>query len=242
MFERPDSVRLALLGGFDCLHRGASVSLPLGSQRLLALLALQKAGVHRTVAVGRLWPDSAPGRAAANLRSALWRGKRLGDTTMIDTSGPRLCLAPTVGVDLQQVLEQHPELVHPHPRRCSRVSDHLVVVRALSRQLLPEWSDYWLLAERERWHQFRLHALENLATQLQADERYLDALQTALAAIAVEPVRETAHRIVIGIHLAEGNTASALKHYQHYRGMLRRELGVVPSVRMDQLVHPLMTS
>ena len=99
-----------------------------------------------------------------------------------------------------------------------------------------------MLFERERWHQFRLHALENLAAQLQAEERYLDALQTALAAIAIEPIRETAHRIVIGIHLAEGNTASALKHYQHYRGLLQRELGVVPSVRMDQLVHPLIMS
>ncbi|MGH3693546.1 MAG: AfsR/SARP family transcriptional regulator [Pseudonocardiaceae bacterium] len=233
---------MALLGGFECRYRDISVSLPLGSQRLLALLALRKDGVHRTVAGERLWPDSTPGRAAANLRSALWRGRRLGEATMIDSAGPRLCLAPTVGVDLQQIMDQHPELVQRHSRRCPGISDHLMVVRALTRQLLPEWSEDWLLFERERWHQFRLHALENLATQLQGDGRYLDALQTALAAIAIEPIRETAHRIIVGVHLAEGNIASALQHYQHYRGLLRRELGVVPSVQMDQLVHPLMPS
>lgn len=239
MCERSERVRLALLGGFECLHRGSSVFLPLGSQRLLALLALQRAGIHRTVAGERLWPDSTPTRAAANLRSALWRGKRLGDAAMICSAGPRLHLAPTVGVDLQQVLDQHSQLMHLRPLPGS---DHLVLVRALTRQLLPEWSGDWLLFERERWQQFRLHALENLAAQLQAEERYLDALETALAAISIEPIRETAHRILIGIHLAEGNTASALKHYQHYRALLQRELGVVPSVRMDQLVHPLIMS
>jgi DNA-binding SARP family transcriptional activator len=240
MCERSDGVLLALLGGFECLHRGRSVSLPLGSQRLLALLALQKSGIHRAVAGERLWPDSTPGRAAANLRSALWRGKRLGDTATICSTGPRLCLAPTVHVDLQQVMDQHRRLVRTRP--CASTSDHLALVRVLTRQLLPEWSEDWLVFERERWHQFRLHALENLAAQLQNEQRYLDALQTALAAIAIEPIRETAHRIVIGIHLAEGNTASALKHYQHYRGLLQRELGVVPSVQMDQLVHPLIVS
>jgi DNA-binding SARP family transcriptional activator len=240
MCERSDRVRLALLGGFECLHRGSSVSLPLGSQRLLALLALQKDGVHRTVAGERLWPDSTPARAAANLRSALWRGKRLGDTAMICCAGPRLCLAATVGVDLRHILDQHSHLMHRRP--CVSISDYLVLVRALTRQLLPEWSEDWLVFERERWHQFRLHALENLAAALQAEERYLDAVQTALAAIALEPIRETAHRIVISVHLAEGNTASALKHYQHYRGLLQRELGVLPSAQMDQLVHPLIMS
>jgi DNA-binding SARP family transcriptional activator len=239
MRDGSDGVLLVLLGGFECLYRGNSMSLPLGSQRLLALLALQTSGVHRAAAGERLWPDSTPVRAAANLRSALWRGKRLGGTTMICSAGPRLCLTPWVGVDFQQILEQYSRLMHPQPS--PGISDHLALVRALTRQLLPEWSEDWLLFERERWHQFRLHALENLAAQLQAEERYLDALQTALAAIAIEPIRETAHRIVIGIHLAEGNTASALKHYQHYRGLLQRELGVVPSVRMDQLVHPLIT-
>jgi len=79
------------------------------------------------------------------------------------------------------------------------------------------------------WHQFRLHALENLAGQLLTEERYLDTLQTALATTAIEPTRETAHRIVIEVHLTEGNTASALKHYQDYRDLLQRELGVLPS-------------
>lgn len=238
MLEGLNKVHLTLLGGFECIYGGRSVLLPLGSQRLLTLLALRGTGIHRTVAGERLWHDSSPERAAANLRSALWRGRQLGNTTMIDCVGPRLRLAPAVDVDLRQILDQHGDLAHSGPS-CHGISDHLPLVDVLTRRLLPEWSEDWLVLERERWEEFRLHALENLAGQLLTDGRYLDALQTALAATSIEPIRETAHRTVIEVHLAEGNTASALKYYQHYRELLRRELGVVPSARLDQLVQGL---
>jgi DNA-binding SARP family transcriptional activator len=238
MQEKSNKVHLALLGGFECIYGGHSVLLPLGSQRLLALLALRRSGVHRAVAGERLWHDSTPERAAANLRSALWRGRRLGNTTMIESVGPRLSLAPAVDVDLHQILDQHSALAH-HGSSYQRVINHLELVDVLTRRLLPEWSDDWLVLERGRWEEFRLHALENLAGQLLAEGRYLDALHTALAATSIEPIRETAHRIVIEVYLAEGNAASALKYYQHYRELVRDELGVEPSARLNQLVQGL---
>lgn len=238
MREKSNKVHLALLGGFECIYEGHSILLPLGSQRLLALLALRRSGVHRTVAGERLWHDSPPERAAANLRSALWRGKRLGNTTIIESVGPRLRLAPTVDVDLHQILDQHDALAH-HGQSCHSISHHLPLVDVLTRRLLPEWSDDWMMLERGRWEEFRLHALENLAGQLLTEGWYLDALHTALAATSIEPIRETARRIVIEVYLAEGNTASALKYYQHYRELLRHELGVEPSTRLDQLVQGL---
>jgi DNA-binding SARP family transcriptional activator len=242
MREGSNKVHLALLGGFECISAGRSVLLPLGSQRLLALLALRgSGGIHRTVAGERLWRDSTAERAAASLRSALWRGRRLGGTTLIEAVGPRLRLATEVEVDLQQILDQHGELAHPGPS-CHAIMDHLALVDVLTRRLLPEWSEDWLVLERGRWEEFRLHALENLAGQLLTEGRYLDALQTALAATSIEPIRETAHRIVIEVHLAEGNTASALKYYQYYRELLRNELGVLPSARLEQLVQGLTNS
>jgi hypothetical protein len=51
-------VRLALLGGFEIDANGtAKIRLPLGAQRLLAILALGE-GMHRATAAERLWPDS----------------------------------------------------------------------------------------------------------------------------------------------------------------------------------------
>lgn len=232
MRDRDPEVRLCLLGGFECVAGSRTVNLSLGAQRLLALLALNGTGIHRVVASRHLWPESPPTRAAANLRSALWRGRRIGSTAVIDSSQPRLRLTPHVETDVRVLIERLGE------RASWDDAERRAVVIRLSRSLLPDWSDDWLTFERERWDQVRLHGLEEIAQQLQEQGDYLAALETAMEAVALEPIRETAHRIVIEVHLAEGNRATALRHYQRYCDLLRRELGVAPFDRMDQLVRP----
>ena len=107
---------------------------------------------------------------------------------------------------------------------------------ALTGELLPDWYDDWLLIEREKYRQLRLHALEALATQLTALARYGEAAETALTAIAGEPLRESAHRVLIRVHLAEGNPSEALRHYRLFRELLLTELGLEPSEQIAELV------
>ncbi|WP_166463036.1 AfsR/SARP family transcriptional regulator [Amycolatopsis acidicola] len=236
MAASDNAVQLALLGGFLLSHHGRPVALSSGAQRLLALLALQN-GAHRAAAATQLWPDSPPSRAAANLRSALWRGRRVGAQPLIDAAGPRLRLSPAARVDVLEIREQATRgLGEPIPPR----GEFDTLLNGLSRDLLPGWTEDWLLLERERWDQIRLHTLEELAQHLLLAGNHLLALQTALAAIAIEPIRETAHRTVMEIHIAEGNAASALKHYQRYRTVLHRELGVTPSPLMAELARTLL--
>jgi DNA-binding SARP family transcriptional activator len=103
-------------------------------------------------------------------------------------------------------------------------------------ELLPGWYDDWVLIARERLRQLRLHALEVLADKLAHVGRYGEALQAAYAAVDTEPLRESAHRAVVRVHLAEGNTAEAVRAYQAFRDMLTDELGVAPSNQMDELL------
>lgn len=232
------TIDIALLGGFSCVQSGEHLSLPLGAQRLVALLAMNRDGVDRANAGERLWPDSTRGRASANLRSALWRCNQTGGG-LVDRAGRRLRLAPAVAVDLHEMMRR----VHRcagEPSRGPAGGGWESLVDGLGRELLPEWSDDWLMLERERWDQLRLHALEDLVQELLRREEYPHALQAALVAIAIEPTRETAHRLVIRTHLAEGNAATAVKHYQRYQRILSRELGVTPSQRMNQLIRPLL--
>jgi DNA-binding SARP family transcriptional activator len=232
----PNDACLELLGPFEITNAGSRVSLPLGAQRLLAFLALQNDGAHRAAAAEQLWPDCTPFRAAANLRSALCQGRRVGCITAIECVGQRLIIAPTVCVDLHRVWESARHVIE---RQRPLPNDLDSLVADLGRGLLPGWFEDWLTLERERWDQMRVYALESLAQQFQAAEQYLPALQAALAAMAVDPMRETSHRIVIEVHLAEGNIASAVKRYQDYRAFLHRELNVAPSPQMTELVRNL---
>ncbi|WP_157878469.1 bacterial transcriptional activator domain-containing protein [Streptomyces chattanoogensis] len=142
-------------------------------------------------------------------------------------------------VDLYRMRKTAQEItagLSPLPADCE------AVVNELNQELLPGWPDDWLILEREHWEQARLHALESLAHQLQTAKQYLPALQAATTAIAINPIRETAHRIVIEVHVAEGNTACALKHYHNYQELLQQELEVSPSQQMNQLVQDLITT
>jgi DNA-binding SARP family transcriptional activator len=62
------------------------------------------------------------------------------------------------------------------------------------------------------------------------------AIEAGLAAVYAAPLRESAHRCLIGVYLAEGNQAEALHEYRAYRDTLHDELGLEPSRRMEELI------
>jgi DNA-binding SARP family transcriptional activator len=60
-----------------------------------------------------------------------------------------------------------------------------------------------------------------------------------MAVIAVDPLRESAQRLLVEAHLAEGNVGEALRCFQRYRALARHELQVDPSAELTALLHPL---
>jgi DNA-binding SARP family transcriptional activator len=66
--------------------------------------------------------------------------------------------------------------------------------------------------------------------------RHGEALQAAYAAVRTEPLRESAHRTVVRVHLAEGNVAEAVRAYELFHTLLEDELGVRPTDQMTRLV------
>ena len=62
-------------------------------------------------------------------------------------------------------------------------------------------------------------------------------MEAAIAAIAAEPLRESAQRALIEAHLGEGNWVEAHRGFVTYRDLLRRELGVSPSHELASFVY-----
>ena len=111
--------------------------------------------------------------------------------------------------------------------------------KALRGELLPGWYEDWVLLERERLRQLRMHALEVLADKLVCVGRFGEAVQAAMAAVAAEPLRESARRAVVRVHLAHGNVAEAVREYEAFRELLADELGVAPSPQLECLMRGL---
>jgi DNA-binding SARP family transcriptional activator len=110
------------------------------------------------------------------------------------------------------------------------------------KDLLTGWYDDWVLLERERFRQLRLHALETLCDLLTAAGRFGEAIQAGLTAVDGEPLRESAQRSLIRAHLAEGNGSEAVRRYRSFVKLLHDELGLKPSAGMNDLVKGLRVS
>jgi DNA-binding SARP family transcriptional activator len=238
--ERPGpdahDIRLFLLDGFRIEVRGEPLGLSLGAQRVVAFLALRPHALTRGYVAGTLWMDAPESRAAANLRSVLWRLRSHG-VPLVESIGGRLSLSRAVQVDLREAIELADRWL------TGRMTDADLAAgtSALEAEVLPDWYDDWVAAERERFRQLRLHALEAIAERMVQRGRSGDALLAALAAVLADPLRESAHRALISVHLAEGNVGEALRQVRRCERLLADELGVAPSAQLARMIGPLTT-
>lgn len=234
-------LRLALLGGFELRRRGALVELPASVQRLVAFLAIRARPLRRLHVAGSLWLDVPEERANAALRTALWRSRRR-DCPLVEVHGQRIALAPGVAVDLHDAAHAFHAALAVSPEDLAREPSAGGGVTGFHGELLPDWYEEWVLIERERHRLLRLHALEAQCAALTAAGRYGAAAEASIAAIATEPLRESAHRALIAVHLAEENVADALRQYRLFRDLLREQLGLEPSARLRALIDAAVTS
>lgn len=165
------------------------------------------------------------------MRSALWRLHRLA-IDIVGATVDRIWLAPQVGVDLRDVVAQARQLIDG----AGSLEEIDLAAIAAAGELLPDLYEDWLLMERERFRQLRVHALEALCNRLTAASRFAEAVDAGLAAVEFEPCRESAHRALIKAHLAEGNPSEAARQYRTYVRLAADELGVEPSQPMRALV------
>lgn len=231
------------MGGFRMRSDDRAVELPLGAQRLVSYLALERSWVARVHAAEMLWPDSRRRQAGANFRTALWRVRGEAGDGVVWTEPGRLALATTVAVDVRDVAKEARALISaPVSQDAELPAVNAETVSRLSTRLLPGWYDDWVVLEQERWDQLRLHALEAAAEVLLCRGQHMLALEAGLVAARSELFRESAHRVIIRVYLAEGNVGAAMQHYRDYQRKLRRELNLAPTTAMDELMHPLIAS
>jgi DNA-binding SARP family transcriptional activator len=227
--------RVALLGEFRLSWRAREVSLPEGAQRVVAYLALAAghATTRRSLSAA-LWPDASAAHARSALRSTLWRIRRVAPD-LVRNDGQRLSLAPSVAVDAEE-LRDTMRATLDEPARSDR--DALATLTD-AEELLADWDDDWIQVERERMHEVRLEALEALAEDLTDRGMVGQAIEAGLAAVADEPYRESAHRVLIEAYVRKGNIAAAIAHFRRLRKILRQELGVAPSADLSARIRRL---
>ncbi|KJV31344.1 transcriptional regulator [Luteibacter yeojuensis] len=208
---------LGRLGVFPVMR----LSLP--GRRLLAYLALKRQPMPRGVAAAQLWPDMPDDAARANLRRALWHVPAgwicaLGDELGLDATCD---LATAHGVAA---------------RALAGDSVALGDIALLSNDILPGWYEEWAVAEQDAFHLLRVQALEAICRSMLAAGQLALAIQAGAAAIAADPLRESAAEALIDAHLAQRNRYDAVRCFRSLAERLDRELGVEPDPALAERV------
>jgi DNA-binding SARP family transcriptional activator len=224
---------LSLLGSWELRRDGDVVEFTTNAQRLLVLLAL-KGPQRRTYASAVLWPEVRDEQALTRLRCTLWRMRRQC-TDLLDVGEQTVALSDAIEVDVEHLVAVAREVIEGRTRpddldsRCAELT--------AAPELLLGWYDDWVLQERGRISQLRVRALEALVDQLILVGKHSGAFEAATAAIRLDPLRESTHRAVMRVYLAEGNPALAKRQLERYRQILRAELGVdEPTSEMFQML------
>jgi DNA-binding SARP family transcriptional activator len=223
---------LRLLGHPHVDVDGTRQELPEGSRRLVAYLGVHDGWAERRTAAGTLWPHGNDKRAAGNLRSAVWRLRGAG-IDVIESDKSTLRLRPGVLVDAALVADWAARLIEGKP------ADADLEVRAWSPvvpRLLDGWLDDWVVFPRERLRQRVLHGVEALSRHLVRAGRITAGIEAAAAAVAVDPLRESAQRALAAAQIAAGDRGAAHRIFHEYRTLVQGALNVAPGPTFTRMV------
>jgi DNA-binding SARP family transcriptional activator len=251
------ALRVELLGGFRVSVGGFAVpdeawrrSKVAGLLKLLALAPAHR--LQREQAMDVLWPALPPEAAAANLRKAVHYARRALDSAdgsnLLISSGEVLALpSKRLWIDV--------EAWRALAAQARRTADPLAYADAIALYgdgLLPDDRyEEWAAPYRDELQMELVALLEELAGLLEARGEIEAALGAADRLIALEPLREDGHLLVIRLHALAGRRAEALRRYERLRAVLETEFGVEPGpeaqrlyeeVRAGQTVEPELSA
>lgn len=221
--------KLELMRSWQLRRNGEAVNVAARQQRLITALAVRGERLRNYLA-GMLWPECPEANALESLRVTVHLITRQLPGLMVK-NGPLLSLDSRVEVDLHRVRAALAEVSKASAQDAASLMPEIRDV-----DFLPGWYEDWVVSEQSSLQHARVRAFTLLARQLAAHGDNETAVDAAAAALEIEPLYESAVRVLITAELAQGNVASALFAYGAYQGELQSEMGVAPSDGLRRLM------
>ncbi|MBN1178536.1 MAG: tetratricopeptide repeat protein [Anaerolineae bacterium] len=243
------NLRLFLLGAPHIERAGEPVEVDTRKAiALAAYLSIEGQPHTREALAALLWPEYDQERAYANLRRTLWSLTKAlgpewlevdresvhlvrGDGFWLDVAAFRAHLAACNGHD------------HPEGQACpdcvARLSEAVAQYRddfmaGFSLRDSPPF-DEWQFFQAESLRRDLAGALERLAHLHAARGQFEPAIGHARRWLALDPLHEPAHRMLMQLYARSGQQSAALRQYQTCVQLLERELGAPPEEETARL-------
>jgi DNA-binding SARP family transcriptional activator len=215
-------------------------------QSLLAYLVLHRHAPQTRRNLSFLfWPDASEVQARANLRKALYDLRKLlpklDDFVQIDAQALQWCNRTETTLDVEQFAASLAQANQAEAQEARRAALEQAVA-LYTGDLLPACYDDWLLLERERLRQQYVTALEQLIGILEQQHELASALAYAQRLLHNDALHESTYRLLMRLHVRNGDRATALRIYHTCVTLLQQELGVEPSSETQQLYQRLLNA
>jgi DNA-binding SARP family transcriptional activator/pimeloyl-ACP methyl ester carboxylesterase len=235
-------VHLALFGNPQIEVDGREVQLSLRKAlAMLAYLSVTKHNHSRDLLATIFWPESDQSSARAALRRTLYRlNQALGEDVLAATP-------ETISINPQVELTLDVDAFRDQVETCLPAAPEADLAPGCLKQLeaaaalyrddflagfsLPDTSEF------EEWRFFEAESLRQLLAQAlvaicQADLQqgdYLEAIPFARRWLALDPLHEPAHCLLMQLYAWSGQQAAALRQYRECANLLGEQLGVEPA-------------
>jgi adenylate cyclase len=231
---------IRMLGPFEVVGPAGVVDLGRGKLcGLVALLASVSEGRSRESLTTLLWGSHFDVQAQQNLRQAIARLRQILGRDALVADARTVALAPGL---FDCDLARFERLLAA--RAPASTDEALGLFGGFLPDIVirdPGWAD-WIRGERLRLETTVLDALVLRGGDLLTGGDTARALAYGRRAIAMDPLREDAHRLVIRALAATGRRAEALRQVDELTGLLRGSLGVAPDPATLTLAEKLRSS
>ena len=218
-------------------HKGAALA--------FYLAARPDQTVTRTRLISMLWEESDEQEGRNSLSTALSRLRRSVPSLPIVAVGDSLVWRPEPPGAVWTDLAEFGQLTGP--KATAAELDRAVelwrgaFLEGFDLRDSSDW-DEWLELERSTWQQRMLDVLERAAQTHAAESDWSGALPLARRALAIDPLQERFHRLVMRLHERAGDRAAALAHYRAASQLLWSELGVEPDPTTQRLYRDILAA
>ncbi len=193
-----------------------------------------------------LWPGSSESQARTNLRQLLHHLKRalpaqsnslVADHFVVQWRADNSCSVDAL--EFQAAIAEAAAARNLEDR--DRELQHLTTAaRLYEDDLLPGLYDDWLTPLREEYRNRISEALQRLAILFEQRQEYPAAIPFAERLVALDSLSEAHHQLLIRLHAANQDRASALRAYHQCMRVLRREMGVEPGAATRELFERIL--
>jgi DNA-binding SARP family transcriptional activator len=223
---------------------------PAGRRLAGFLLTFPDRPHRRDRLIDLFWPEFDAERGRRAMNSAIWRLRKLlasspqyEEGQNLRTIGTETILerTPWLDIDTWALLEVATALLKEAEGDLPTADfkNSLTVLYRYEGPFLDGEDADWILEERERLHSLFIQSAMVVVRQLGRFEYYHDAIQLARHALRFDPYREELVRTLLILLALDERRSEALRYFDHWNGLLRRELGISPLSATRSLIEEI---